>query len=127
MKAVGQYDTLPESGVIASREGKSLIVLFDFEKVEKSDDEQYVPENMYSLNSVIFDGATDYSLIISAIINDKYSTDDVQAIIANYTEAIAEQEPTDKQKEYIEEYKTFQEYRKHAKEIAKAVIEMEGV
>jgi hypothetical protein len=128
MKALGQFDTLPESGVLASREGKSLIMLFDFVKVEPSDDEQQsTPENFYSLESVIMDGPTDYGKIVSAIINDKYSADDVQAIIANYEEARSAEEPSEKEQEYLAEYAEYQEWRKHAKEIAKIVIAMKGV
>jgi hypothetical protein len=127
MRTLGQFDTIPENGVIAQRDGEYLMILFDFEKYESLDDAQEVAENTYVLNSVTHKGASDYGLIIASIINDKYSTDDVQALIANYTEAVSNDEPSDKDKEYIEEYKTFQEYRKHAKEIAKAVTEMEGV
>jgi hypothetical protein len=131
MKAFGNFDTIPESGISAYREGAYLMLSFDFKKVEEkkegTDKMQDLGDNYYQFETIHMNGATDYSLIVSAIINDKYSADDVQALIANYTEAVSNDEPSDKDKEYIEEYKTFQEYRKHAKEIAKAVTEMEGV
>jgi hypothetical protein len=128
MKALGRYESIPESGVMAERDGNVLMIFFDFEKKEKTeDDEMEQPDDLYQFTAVHHRGSTDYAEIVSAIINDKYSLDEVQAIIANYTEAMTATDPTDKQKEYIEEYQTFQAYRKHAKEIAGKVIETEGV
>jgi hypothetical protein len=131
MKAFGNFTVLPEGGIQAYREGNCLLISFDFQKVEREKDEndtlRNTSEDEYQFETIHMDGPTDYGRIISAIVSDRYSNDDVQALIANYTEAVSNDEPSDKDKEYIEEYQTFQTYRKHAKEIAKAVIEMEGV
>jgi hypothetical protein len=127
MKAFGNFDSVPELTV--QRDGEILMINFDFEKVEReaTETEPEPSDKFYQFTAVHHRGSTDYAEIVSAIINDKYSLDEVQAIIANYTEAMTATDPTDKQKEYIEEYQTFQAYRKHAKEIAGKVIETEGV
>lgn len=66
-----------------------------------------------------------YNDIVSAIVSDKYSNDDVQAIIANYTEVMDEDSDIDEEKreEYISEYSDYQQWRKHAKAIANEVLE----
>ena len=65
----------------------------------------------------------DYSTLISAIITSRYTSSDVEAIMLNNLEASdAESELTDeKRSEYISEYDALQEWRKHAKEIAKNI------
>lgn len=130
MKAFGNFSTLPENGVQAYREGKYLMMSFDFVKVEKTaseEERQEMGDDYYQFQTIHMDGSTDYGKIVSAIINDKYSTDDVQAIIANYEEARSAEEPSEKEQEYLAEYAEYQKWRKHAKEIAKIVIAMKGV
>jgi hypothetical protein len=113
---------IPESGIIATREGNVLRLLFGFEKKEKTEDNDI---DSYQCESVDVAGATSYGSIISAIVNDKYSNDDVQAIIANYEEAKDVENPSEKEQEHLDEYKEYQEYRQRAKEIAKVVVAME--
>jgi hypothetical protein len=127
MRAIGQFNAIPESGVIAERDGEYLMIEFDFEQYKPQDETQEVAENTYAMEYVTHKGETDYGKIVSAIINDKYSTDDVQAIIANYEEARSAEEPSEKEQEYLAEYAEYQEWRRHAKEIAKIVIAMKGV
>ena len=55
---------------------------------------------------------------VSAIINDKYNNNDMQAIINNHL-----LEPEDE--EHEAQYQAMQEWRKHAKEIAKQVLGMD--
>lgn len=54
---------------------------------------------------------TTYSEIVSTIINDKYSNDQMQAIINNYLAG-----------DHLEEYNEMQEWRKLAKDIGKQII-----
>ena len=125
MKANYQIIELPQSGVQTTIEGNLLRILFDFKKAEvKTDDEKEAPNDIYDCESVDVNGRT-YGEIVSAIINDRYNTDSVQAIMANYEDAKDESSPIseEKRQEYIYEYITYQVFRKHAKEIAKIAVE----
>ena len=125
MKANYQIIELPQSGVQTTIEGNLLRILFDFKKYEvKTDDETEAPNDIYDCESVDVNGRT-YGEIVSAIINDRYTTDSVQAIMANYEDAKDESSPIseEKREEYIYEYITYQVFRKHAKEIAKIAVE----
>lgn len=125
MKANYQISELPQSGVKTTIEGNLLRLLFDFKKAEvKTDDETEAPTDIYDCESVDVSGRT-YGEIVSAIINDRYSTDSVQAIMANYEDAKDESShiPDEKREEYIYEYNLYQNYRKHAKEVAKIAVE----
>ena len=72
---------------------------------------------------VILEAPLSYENIIAAIVNAKYSNDDVTAITLNYLLAVHNEVDENKQEEYINEYRTFQAWRKKAKEIAKDVLE----
>ena len=65
-----------------------------------------------------------YGGIVSAIINDRYSQDRVQAILANYQNAIDPESTidVDKRAEYLQEYHEFQDYREHAKTVARLAV-----
>lgn len=125
MKANYQIIELPQSGVQTTIEGNLLRILFDFKKAEvKTDDEMEAPNDIYDCESVDVNGRT-YGEIVSAIINDRYNNDSVQAIMANYEDAKDESSPIsdDKRDEYIYEYNLYQNFRKHAKEVAKIAVE----
>lgn len=125
MKANYQIIELPQSGVQTTIEGNLLRILFDFKKAEvKTDDETEAPNDIYDCESVDVNGRT-YGEIVSAIINDRYNNDSVQAIMANYEDAKDESSPIsdDKRDEYIYEYNLYQNFRKHAKEVAKIAVE----
>ena len=125
MKANYQIIELPQSGVQTTIEGNLLRILFDFKKAEvKTDDETEAPNDIYDCESVDVNGRT-YGEIVSAIINDRYNNDSVQAIMANYEDAKDESSPIsdDKREEYIYEYNLYQNFRKHAKEVAKIAVE----
>ncbi len=83
----------------------------------------------YSAQNIDIPGGNrDYASITAAIVNDKYDSNDVQAIIAN--KALADDIKSDitdtKRAEYLQEYNDFQAYREKAKEIAtKAVAILE--
>ena len=132
MKCNYQFPSIPQSGIIAYPEGEILRVFYDItpaqtapaESEDGSNDEDADIPQTYDCNQVDVYGRT-YGDIVSAIVNDKYSNDDVQAIIANYTEVMDEESEVDedKREEYLEEYSTYQQWRKHAKEIATIVLE----
>lgn len=89
-------------------------------------DKYYGP---YSCENIdIEGGGRTYGEITAAIVNDKYDSNDVQAIIAN--KALADDIKSDitdtKRAEYLQEYNDFQAYREKAKEVAtKAVAILE--
>ena len=121
MKALYQLAQLPQSGVKARVEGALLRLLFDFSPAESREGEDTT--GFYDCESVDVKGNT-YGDIVSAIVNDRYSGDDVQAIMANYAEAVdADSDITaEKRAEYLSEYEAYQAWRKHAKEIAHEVV-----
>lgn len=102
-------------------EGNVLRLFFDWqleEPVEEDVDLSYRCENI----DVV--GDRDYGSIISAIVNGRYSPDDVQAIMANY-ELAKDSESNiteEKRAEYIADYAAFQEWRAHAKDVATRVL-----
>ena len=127
MKTIYQVQALPADGVTVTLEGKLLRVLFDFEQVEFPEgDDNHIPkaDDLYYCESIDVHGRG-YGDIISAIVNDRYPTDQKDAIMANYEDAKDESSPIseEKREEYIYEYITYQVFRKHAKEIAKIAVE----
>lgn len=113
----------PMGGLKVMNEGNVLRLFFDWqdvEPVEEGADQQFTCENI----DVV--GARDYGSIVSAIVNGRYSPDDVQAILANYelakdTESAISEE---KRAEYLADYAAFQAWRAHAKEVAAQVLEL---
>lgn len=124
MKANYQMPSLPQNGVQVTLEGPLVRLLFDFTPATPVlEDGEEAPDDLYDCESV---DTTDrsYGGIVSAIINDRYSQDRVQAILANYQNAI-EPESTidvDKRAEYLQEYHEFQDYREHAKTVARLAV-----
>ncbi len=118
--------SLPENGVKTKKEGNLLRLLFDFEKVEapadQDDNHRPVADDLYYCESIDVHGS-EYGDIISAIVKDRYSDDDKDAIMANYQLALDGQCSEAKAEEYRKEYTALQEWRSHAKEIAKIVTE----
>ena len=69
---------------------------------------------------------TDYDTLVSEIIKSEYSSDEIEAIISNYTNVI-DPNPvieisTEKKEEYINEWTKLQQLRVKAKQIATIVI-----
>lgn len=137
MKAVYQFPSIPEQGVIAYTEGNIVRVFFDFqecqpEPISKEEEEAGIEierPTLYECEQVDVTTGRTYGDIVSAIVNDKYSPDDVQAILANYTEigSISPYNATEeKAEEYTEEYDAFQSWRKKAKDVAQIVLEIIG-
>ena len=121
MRTVYQIDSLPANGIRVTSEGKLLRLLFDFEKVEVSGEDAPKADDLYYCESIDVNGQS-YGDIISAIVNDRYPTNEKDAIMANYELVKDGTSPEDKSAEYIQEYKDLQAWRTHAKEIAHIVI-----
>lgn len=126
----------PANDVKVVIEGSLMRLYFGYKKEEATDsassskvidgDRDYEP---YSCENIdIEGGGRTYGEITAAIVNDKYDSNDVQAIIAN--KALADDTKSDitdtKRAEYLQEYNDFQAYREKAKEVAtKAVAILE--
>lgn len=78
----------------------------------------------YSYVSTVVGNTPSYDNIVSALIHDKYTSDQVTAITLNYLLTLHEEvlEP-EKVKEYQQDYKELQEYRAACKAEAKQAIE----
>lgn len=128
MKAFMNLPVAPSDNVMVEREGNLLRVYFDFQKetVKDMEGNEVKEPVQYSCQCVDLKGNHGYGAIVGAIVNDRFSNDDVQAITANYE--LAKDESSDitdeKREEYIAEYKEFQEYRAHAKEVANKVVNL---
>ena len=116
--------SLPQNGVQVTLEGPLVRLLFDFTPATPVlEDGEEAPDDLFDCESV---DTTDrsYGGIVSAIINDRYSHDRVQAILANYQNAIDPESTidVDKRAEYLQEYHDFQDYREHAKTVARLAV-----
>lgn len=132
MKTLEQIEVIPQNGIIVRQEGAILRVFFDIEKAplpefpEDSEEVHRQPEDLCVCYNVDVQAPITYGSVIAAIVNDKYPSDDVQALQANYLEAKDSKSPleSDKRKEYLAEWSDFQAWRTTAKEIATSVISM---
>jgi len=84
-------------------EGKNVLICFDEKEVIIDDIVKYEYE------SVRVEKPYTYSKIVSALVNDHYTNDDMQAIINNHLAGYDDHEP---------EYQRMQEWRIKAKAIA---------
>lgn len=124
MKANYQMPSLPQNGVQVTLEGPLVRLLFDFTPATPVlEDGEEAPDDLFDCESVDTT-ARSYDGIVSAIINDRYSQDRVQAILANYQNAIDPESTidVDKRAEYLQEYHDFQDYREHAKTVARLAV-----
>lgn len=123
----------PKEDVFAIVSGDVLRVTYDYVKSEPkkdSEDNVVVGDNAYSAEYIeLRGGVRSYDAIASAIIEDKYPSDKMDAIRLNYE--LAQNADTtgitlsdEKKDEYIAEYKAMQEWRIHAKEVAKTAVEL---
>lgn len=67
-----------------------------------------------------------YDQLVAAIIQIRYSSNDIEAIMLNNMAAIGNTETltTEKRAEYVEEYTKLQAWRAHAKEVASEVCSL---
>lgn len=126
---------LPKDNVKVSVSGNYLQVAYDFVRIEQKADDANDSMRMAVENSCqgeyieLRGGIRSYGAIASAIIEDKYPSDKMDAIRLNFelaqNSAVASIALADsKRKEYIAEYKAMQEWRIHAKEIAQKAVDL---
>lgn len=108
-------------------------VTYDYVKSEPKNDSEgnvVVGDNAYSAEYIeLRGGIRSYDAIVSAIIEDKYPSDKMDAIRLNFELAqngavAAIDLDESKCDEYLAEYKEMQEWRIHAKEIARKAVEL---
>ena len=94
---------------------------FDTEELSSEDIEGNTVTNYRSLYVQVT--ALNYSDLVAAIIQSRYSDSEITAIVMNSMQAndINSEISQDKRKEYISEYAELQSWRKHAKEIASSL------
>lgn len=128
---------LPKDNVKVMMIGDYLMVAYDFVKVEQpaSSSEDATEQTQTKDDSYIGDyielrgGVRSYDAIVSAIIEDKYPSDKMDAIRLNFELAQNSVVTTislsdEKCDEYLAEYKAMQEWRVHAKEIARKAADL---
>lgn len=126
---------LPKDNVKVTLSGNYLQVAYDFVRIEQKSEDSNDGMHMMLENSCqgeyieLRGGIRSYDAIASAIIEDKYPSDKMDAIRLNFelaqNSAVASISLDDsKRKEYIAEYKAMQEWRIHAKEIARKAVEL---
>ena len=132
MKAYSDYRPITKSktDVEVRVEGHTLRLFFDYEELTYKVKEggKIVTKKQLRYESVDVEGVREYDNIVSAIIRDHYSDNEVQAILANYVEvnntaSVLALTP-EKKEEYLQEYATFQQWRNHAKEVAQKVLQL---
>lgn len=126
---------LPKDNVKVLVSGNYLQVAYDFVRIEQKSEDSNDGMHMMLENSCqgeyieLRGGIRSYDAIVSAIIEDKYPSDKMDAIRLNFELAqngvvAAIDLDESKCKEYLVEYKAMQEWRIHAKEIARKAVEL---
>lgn len=110
--------TLPDENVRVVTEGTLTRLYFDFSTETRTDEEENETQSMVC--EVVDTHDSSYGGIVDAIIRDRYSAADVEALTANYVMAVDDTSSlTDaKRAEYKKEYAAFQTWRARAKEVA---------
>ena len=127
MEALEQFPNVPDNGIVIRQEGGVVRLFFDITPASAVAAEEGEtacgPGDLYECYNVDVAAPANYGGIIAAIVNDKYSADDTQALISNFTEARMDESdmPAEKREEYISEWNEFQAWRSKAKEIATTV------
>ena len=123
MKCFFDYNGTVPSGVKAVREGLTTRIFFDYVTMtRKGEDNKDITVIMAENVDV---ESAEYGDIVNAVVRDRYSADNVEAIMANYQEAIEQTSSLteDKRTEYKAEYDAFQAWRVKAKEVAASVVD----
>jgi len=123
MKCYFDYSGAVPSGVKAVREGLTTRVFFDYSTETRMGMDG---NNVTVLTAENVDvESAEYGDIVNAIVRDRYAADSVEAIMANYQEAMdaSSSLTEDKRAEYKAEYEAFQSWRAKAKEVASAAVE----
>lgn len=131
MKAYSDYNETLNKGNVEVEvriEGNNMRLAFDFEVMtfQEKQNGKLVTKKMMKYESIDVPNSRDYSSIVSAIVKDRYNDDEIQAVLANYAEAINTASVLtllpEKKEEYLKEYADFQNWRSHAKEVAKKAL-----
>lgn len=119
MKQKSTFDIKPDLTV---EEGSVIRINYDVEEVEETFDSMHGEEDGETTTRAVYKAyatrvarPVTYDSIVSAIVGDAYSTDEMQAVVNNY-----QQDST--KEEYAAEYNEMQAWRKKAKEVARAVV-----
>lgn len=121
---VYHYDnTRPEEVTSVIRLGQKICTVnFDITELPEDDPSGY----RYSWRSVTLEpGIWNYASLVSAIVYLEYSTSQIEALNANFLSSWLSDDIfalTNKPAEYKEEFKTFTEWRLHAKKVARDII-----
>lgn len=124
MKCQGNYTgELPTLNVV--KEGKIHRIYFNYEEApsitEDEGEENSLPSFVCDLIEI--DELT-YPSIVSAIVRDRYSQNDVEAIISNYQLCKDGKAGEDRCIRYEEDYNAYQDYRAMAKQVANQIINL---
>ena len=97
---------------------------FDTEELSSEDTEGQPVTNYRSLYVQVT--ALNYSDLVAAIVQSRYTSSGIEAIMLNNMSAIGNSETitTEKRSEYVEEYTKLQAWRAHAKEVASEVCSL---
>lgn len=117
MKQKSTFDIKPD---LVAEEGNVIRINYEVEEVEETfdpmhEDEESTTRTVYKAYVTRLERPATYERIVSAIVNDGYSTDEMQAIINNHL--------LDSGNEDTEaEFQTMQEWRTLAKTVAREVV-----
>ena len=117
MKEIYQVEdgyVIPSDKVEVNHTNGRFIVRFGIEKYEHSDAEEMQHDNdplMMACERIELE-AIDYPSVVSSIVRCKYSQSDIEAIVLNGSDT----------GEHASEYEALQEWRSHAKEVARSII-----
>lgn len=122
MKCYFDYSGTVPSEVKAVREGLTTRVFFDY-STETRKDMDGEDVTVLMAENVDVESA-EYGDIVNAIVRDRYASDKVEAVMANYQEAMDPSSSLSegKRSEYKAEYAAFQAWRAKAKEVATATV-----
>lgn len=124
MKCQGNYTgELPTLNVV--KEGKAHRIYFNYEESQTiiDGDEEQSPLPSFVCDLIEIDELT-YPSIVSAIVRDRYSQNDVEAIISNYQLCKDGKAGEDRCIRYEEDYNAYQDYRAMAKQVANQIINL---
>ena len=123
----------PKENVSVKVSSDWMRVTYDYVKSSPKKDKEgnvVVGDNAYSAEYIeLRGGIRSYDAIASALIEDKYPSDKMDAIRLNFelaqnSDVASISLDESKRKEYIAEYKAMQEWRIHAKDIARKAVDL---
>ena len=122
MKCYFDYNGTVPSGVKAFSEGRVTRIFFGYSTATREDADGEDVTVLMAENVDV--ESAEYGDIVNAIVRDRYASDKVEAVMANYQEAMDSSSSLteDKRSEYKAEYEVFQSWRAKAKEVATATV-----